>query len=102
MRIKKIAGPADDPGIGSKIKKKPPSAIILGNESPRWRNGAAEPPRAEIRACLHVEAFTMDGASLDPRHFAGVCLVTLSACAWAASGGVSKSPPRLPSRVLFV
>ena len=47
-------------------------------------------------------AFTMDGASLDPRHFAGVCLVTASACAWAYSGGVSKSPPRLPSRVLFV
>ena len=47
-------------------------------------------------------AFTMDGASLDPRHFIGVCLVTLSACAWALSGGVSRSPPRLPSRVLFV
>jgi drug/metabolite transporter (DMT)-like permease len=47
-------------------------------------------------------AFTMDGASLDPRHVVGVCLVTLSACAWAASGGVSRSPPRLPSRVLFV
>ena len=47
-------------------------------------------------------AFTMDGASIDPRHLIGVCLVTLSACAWAASGGVSKSPPRLPSRVLFV
>jgi len=47
-------------------------------------------------------AFTMDGASLDPRHFAGVVLVTVSACAWAYSGGVSKSPPRLPSRVLFV
>ena len=47
-------------------------------------------------------AFSMDGASIDPRHLIGVCLVTLSACAWAASGGVSRSPPRLPSRVLFV
>ena len=45
-------GPANDPGIGSKIKKKPPSAVILGNESPRWRQGAAEPRNAEIRRGL--------------------------------------------------
>ena len=34
-------------------------------------------------------AFTMDGASLDPRHLAGVVLVTVSALLWASSGGVA-------------
>ena len=32
----------------SKIKKTPPTAMILGNESPRWRNGAGPPRGAEI------------------------------------------------------
>ena len=46
----------DEPGhvsdavrIGPKSKKKPPTAIIPGDESPRRRECAANPPRAEIR-----------------------------------------------------
>ena len=40
---------ADDPGIGSKSKKKPPTAIILGNESRRRRDTAGAPRDAALR-----------------------------------------------------
>ena len=35
--------------MGSNSKKKPPTAMILGNESPRWRKADGTPPRAELR-----------------------------------------------------
>ena len=36
------------PGIGSKMKKKPPTAIIPGNDARRPPHAAADPRRAEI------------------------------------------------------
>ena len=61
-------GISDDPGIGSKIKKKPPSAIILGNDlgrpsqstnGPRRRPRAPRFPRSSSPGRIAVPSATM-------------------------------------------
>ena len=78
---------------GSKSKKKPPTSIIPGDESPRWRKADGTPREAEIRrAPLVVDWFdggeSSTDASLDLSCVKGYCSPGYKEC----GGGYGYAP----------